>query len=558
MNAPLRANILVVDDDDAGRYVKVHTLSREGYRVSEAALAQTAIELVETETPDLVLLDVRLPDGNGVEVCRRVKAAFPQVTVLQTSSALISAQDRAEALEAGADSYLVEPIEPDELVAVIRALLRMRHAEQTLRQMNENLEARVVERTGELAESQRMLLSEQAGRREAESVLWHAQKLEAVGRLTGGIAHDFNNLLTVISGNLELLQGSITSERSRSRNGQLQLISSALRAVEHGAHMTQQLLAFARRGVLQAKTVDLNVVIAGMVDFLRRTLGDAITLKFVEAPGLWLCHIDPVQFEAAILNLAINARDAMPDGGTLRIELANVDVRNGNRDDIDISRGRYACVRVVDNGIGMTDDLVERAFEPFFTTKNVGEGSGLGLSQVYGFVNQSGGDVKITSAPGVGTTIALYLPLSDTLGTEETEYAADLNYNPHGTETILVVEDEALVRDVVVEIIEDLGYKVLATSNGVEALALLRSGEPIDLLFSDVLMRGGMSGVTLAEQARQIRGGLKVLLTSGYPSRDGARVGPAEFPMIRKPYQRDKLALMLRTILDLRGTASIT
>jgi signal transduction histidine kinase len=551
VNALLSAHILVVDDDEAARYVKVHTLSRQGYRVSEAALAQTAIELVEAETPDLILLDVRLPDGNGVEVCHRVKAAFPQVTVLQTSSALISAQDRAEALEAGADSYLVEPIEPDELIAVTRALLRMRHAEQSLRQMNENLEARVVERTGELAESQKLLLSEQAGRREAETVLWHAQKLEAVGRLTGGIAHDFNNLLTVISGNLELLQGAITGERERSPKAQLQLIASALRAAEHGAQMTQQLLAFARRGVLQSKNVDLNLVIAGMVDFLRRTLGDAITLEFAENPALWLCHIDPVQFEAAILNLAINARDAMPDGGTLKIQLTNVDTRKAHGD-ADISPGRYACVCIIDSGIGMTGDVLERAFEPFFTTKNVGEGSGLGLSQVYGFVNQSGGDVKIASAPGAGTTVALYLPRCATGEADERDNASAGNSDLRGTETILVVEDEPLVREVAVEIIEDLGYRVLAASNGAEALAVLNGSERVDLLFSDVLMPGGVSGTMLAAKARQIRGGLKVLLTSGYPARDGARVGPAEFPMIQKPYQRDKLALMLRTVLDLR------
>jgi signal transduction histidine kinase len=551
MNAPLTGHILVVDDDDGARYVKVHTLSRQGYRVSEAALAQTALELIETEMPDLVLLDVRLPDGNGVEVCRRVKAAFPQVTVLQTSSALISAQDRAEALEAGADSYLIEPIEPDELIAVIRALLRMRHAEQLLRKMNESLEARVVERTGELAESQRMLLSERAGRREAENVLWHAQKLEAVGRLTGGIAHDFNNLLTVISGNLELLQSTVTGERERSRNGQLQLISSALRATEHGAQMTQQLLAFARRGVLQSKTVDLNAVLSGMADFLRRTIGDTISLEFAEKPGLWPCYVDPVQFEAAVLNLAINARDAMPNGGTLKIELDNVDMRKGQRE-IDISPGRYACVRIIDTGIGMTDEVIERAFEPFFTTKNVGEGSGLGLSQVYGFVNQSGGDVKITSAPGAGTEISLYLPRCDEAQPDEGENVVDADLDLRGAETVLVVEDEALVRDVAVEMIQDLGYKVLTAANGTEALALLHGGERIDLLFSDVLMPGGISGIALASKARQIRRGLKVLLTSGYPARDGARAGTAEFPMIQKPYQHDKLALMLRSALDLR------
>lgn len=556
MTPPVDASILVVDDDDGGRYVKAHTLAREGYRVIEAALAQTAMEAVARETPDLVLLDVRLPDGNGVEICRRVKAAFPQITVLQTSSAQISAQDRAQALEAGADSYLVEPIEPDELVAVVRALLRMRQAEQSLRHLNENLEARVVERTGELAESQRLLRSEQAGRREAESVLWHAQKLEAVGRLTGGIAHDFNNLLTVILGNLELLQGALTGERERSRSGQLQLISSALRAADHGAQMTQQLLAFARRGVLQSKTVDLNVVIGGMVDFLARTLGDSITFEFSQRRGLWLCEIDPVQFEAAILNLAINARDAMPEGGNLRIELSNVDTQKDGRDS-NISPSCYTCIAVIDSGAGMSQEVIERAFEPFFTTKNVGEGSGLGLSQVYGFVNQSGGDVRITSTPGRGTTVALYLPRSETSTADETADVPADRLESQGAETILIVEDDDLVRDVAVEIIADLGYKVLAASNGVEALTLLRSPEQIDLLFSDVLMPGGISGVALATEARQIRGGLKVLLTSGYPARDGARpLGPSQFPMIQKPYQRDKLALVLRTVLDLRQTTT--
>ena len=191
MIATPEASILVVDDDDGGRYVKAHTLTRQGYTVCEAAFGEAALEQIAASVPDMVLLDVRLPDGDVVEFCRRIKTEHPEITVLQTSSALISAQDRALALEAGADSYLIEPIEPDELVAVVRALLRMRHAEQALRQMNDDLEIKVIERTGELAEAHRMLMSEQAGRREAESILWHTQKLEAIGKLTGGIAHDF-------------------------------------------------------------------------------------------------------------------------------------------------------------------------------------------------------------------------------------------------------------------------------------------------------------------------------------------------------------------------------
>jgi signal transduction histidine kinase len=549
MTGAADASILVVDDDDGGRYVKVHTLTRQGYTVSEAALGRAAIEQITMMPPDLVLMDVRLPDGNGVEFCRQIKAAFPNVAVLQTSSALISAEDRALALEAGADSYLVEPIEPDELVAVVRALLRLRQAEQALRQMNDALETRVVERTGELAEAHRLLLSEQAGRREAESILWHAQKLEAVGQLTGGIAHDFNNLLTIVTGNLELLQTVLAGEKQISLDRPQRLIGAALRAVEHGAQMTQQLLAFARQGVLHEQSVDLNAVIGGMTGFLRRTLGDAIILEFDPADGLWPSLIDPVQLEAAILNLAINARDAMPEGGRLGIELSNI-VITGDEADIDIAAGPYVRVEVADTGTGMEEDAVKRAFEPFFTTKDVGKGSGLGLSQVYGFVIQSGGGVSIASTPGMGTVVTLYLPRSKAAAAEP-DASTTFNTNPLGQETILVVEDDEQVRATAVEMVEDLGYRVIAATNGPEALARLNADEPIDLLFSDIQMPG-ISGVALAAQARELQRGIGVLLTSGYPAENRDNLALRAFAMIHKPYGLDKLAQMLRVALDLR------
>jgi signal transduction histidine kinase len=556
MMTPASVKILVVDDDDGGRYVKAHTLARQGYVVTEAGFAQMALESIAEALPDLMLLDVRLPDGDGVELCRHIKTAFPQITVLQTSSALISAQDRALSLEAGADSYLIEPIEPDELVAVVRAVLRMREAEQALRQLNEVLEAQVVQRAGELAESHRQLASEAASRRQAEDILWHTQKLEAVGRLTGGVAHDFNNLLTIITGNLELLQGAVSGGGSLSPERQLRLIGAALKAAEHGAQMTQQLLAFARRGILSSTTVDLNTMIAGMGDFLRRTLGDAITLQFSRAPELWPCNIDPVQFEAALINLAINARDAMADGGTLRIELGNAAVDSTMSAEIGVTPGHYVRVRVIDTGAGMEPDVAERAFEPFFTTKEIGEGSGLGLSQVYGYVSQSGGEVKLTSTPGVGTAVVLYLPRSKTAVEKSNETGDGVTPSPPGRETILIVEDDEQVRDVAVAMIEDLGYKVLLATNGVDALKLLRGNMLIDLLFSDILMPGGISGRHLATQARGIRPQLKVLLTSGYPARDADADG-SSFPIILKPYRRDKLAAMLRSALDLRQSASM-
>ncbi|MGC1299078.1 MAG: ATP-binding protein, partial [Alloacidobacterium sp.] len=407
---------------------------------------------------------VKLPDIDGIEVCQHIKAAFPQVAVLQTSSALISAHDRAAALNGGADSYLIEPIEPDELVAVVKALLRMHKAEQELRRLNETLEAQIAERAGALGEANRLIEVERVNRRRAEEVLWHTQKLEAVGQLTGGVAHDFNNLLTIITGNLDMLQDVIAGTRKLPQERQLRLIDAAQNAVEHGTQLTQQLLAFARRSVLDAETVNLNAVISGSEDFLRRALNETISLAVAYSPDLWPCFIDPVQFEAAILNLVVNARDAMPRGGELRIETGNVEISDpegtGGYAGLELKPGSYVYVRVSDNGAGMTADVVQRAFEPFFTTKEVGQGTGLGLSQVYGFVTQSGGDVTIKSAPDAGTTFILFLPRSMAKIQDH-----DLGVEPNagrcsGNETILVVEDNAELLEIAVTMIgEPMGSK---------------------------------------------------------------------------------------------------
>jgi signal transduction histidine kinase len=541
---------LVVDDDDAGRYVKAHILAGRGYTVTEARLGRTAIEQVAADPPDIVLLDVRLPDIGGIEVCRHIKAAFPQVVVLQTSSALSSAQERAAALDGGADSYLIEPIEPDELVAVVKALLRMRQAEQELRQLNETLEARVAERARALTEANRRFEAEQANRIQAEDVLWHTQKLEAVGQLTGGVAHDFNNLLTVITGNLDLLEEVIAGNRRLTAERQLKLLRAAQNAAEHGAQLIRQLLAFSRRSVLHSETVDLNAVIAGFEDFLRRALGEAITLELAFAPDLWLCDIDPAQFEAAMLNLVVNARDAMPAGGHLRIASGNLDAEPTGGAERALTPDAYVWVSVSDDGVGMEPDVVQRAFEPFFTTKEVGQGSGLGLSQVYGFVTQSNGHVAVESVPGAGTSLTLYLPRAD--GTAQPRAAPAKTSAPSGigTETILVVEDDAGVLDLAVTMIRDLGYKVLVAADGIEALALLGGGTPVDLLFTDIVMPRGFSGAALAAESRRIRSELKILMTSGYPAMRSATWASGAFPIIQKPYSRDALARALRETLD--------
>jgi signal transduction histidine kinase len=547
----VRTRILVVDDDDAGRYLKAHILRKSGYAVFEAASGQAALQQCRDTAPDLVLLDVILPDVSGIEICRQIKASYTGVPVLQTSAAITSAHDRALSLAGGADAFLIEPIEPEELVATAKALLRMRTAEQALRRMNENLEAVVAERTQELTDAYLRLEVESAERRKAEEVLWHTQKLDAVGQLTGGIAHDFNNLLAVIVASLEMIHTALGSQQEVPRTKILRLLKTAEAATDRGAKLTRQLLAFARRSTLRPEVVTLDEAIVACEPFLRRALGEAITFRMTFEPGLWPCRIDPVQFEAALLNLIVNARDAMPDGGDLEIATGNLpaDAAASHRA-AGLSPGDHVCLRITDTGAGMDPDVATRAFEPFFTTKEVGKGTGLGLSQVYGFVKQSEGHVTIDTRPGHGTSFLLYLPRCEDTAIAPETYAALPETAPTGKETVLVVEDNADVRQLATATISSLGYRVLEAPNGPAALDILQQEATIDLLFSDVVLPSGMNGFELVSRARAMRSGLRALMTSGYANIHRSGSDRPDVPLLLKPYRRDELAQRIRLALD--------
>lgn len=384
-------------------------------------------------------------------------------------------------------------------------------------------------------------------RRSLEQKLREAQKLEAVGKLTGGVAHDFNNLLTIILGNAEEL-----SQNLRGNNQLRQIAEMTASAAERGAELTSRLLAFARRQPLEPMVSDLNQLIRGMEALFRRTLSEDIDIEFVRCAGLWSTEVDRGQLEVALLNLMVNARDAMPLGGKLTIETANVrldeDYASSHRE---VASGQYVMVSVTDNGGGMDSATISRAFEPFFTTKEAGRGSGLGLSMVFGFVKQSRGHIKIYSEVGEGTSVKLYFPRSHNVAislSPTRETASILG----GSEKVLLVEDDDLVREHLAKQLESLGYGVIQAASGPEAVGILRQSEDIDLLLSDVVMPGGMNGRQLAEVVRGFRPSLKVLFTSGYTENaivHHGRLDPG-VELLSKPYRRKELAAKVRKVLD--------
>jgi PAS domain S-box-containing protein len=384
-------------------------------------------------------------------------------------------------------------------------------------------------------------------RRSIEEQLRQSQRLEAIGQLTGGIAHDFNNLLTVLFGNAELMREDLPDDHPLK-----EVAGTMVQAARRGSDLTQRLLAFARRQALDPKPIDVNRLIAHMDGLLRRSLGDHVEIELSRGGGLWLAMVDDIQLESALLNLCLNARDAMPDGGRLTIETANVRLDYDYAEQHgDIEPGQYVMVAVSDTGKGIDPDHLDKVFEPFFTTKEKGKGTGLGLSMIYGFIKQSSGHVKIYSEPGEGTTVRMYLPRAHK-GGETLEMPSTADSGHKGDETILLVEDDELVRNFAEQQIKRLGYRVLVASNGPQAMELLHAHPEIGLLFTDVVMPGGMSGRDLADQALGLRPDLKVLYTSGYTENaivHHGRLDP-DVQLLQKPYRRSDLARRLRSILD--------
>jgi PAS domain S-box-containing protein len=437
------------------------------------------------------------------------------------------------------------------VVGVNVDVTEQKRANVQLRAFTEALEEAVKERTRELE-------AENEARKRAEESLRQAQKMEVVGQLTGGVAHDFNNLLTIVLGGLDVIGRQIPAlGDSPVATRVLRAKDMAMQGVNRAITLTNRLLAFSRQQPLSPKSVDANKLVAGICELLRRTLGEAVSLKAVATAGLWRTHADPNQLENAILNLALNARDAMPDGGKMTIETGNCYLDEGYVDSLaePVKAGQYVMIAVADTGVGMDTATVEKAFEPFFTTKEVGKGTGLGLSQVYGFVRQSNGHVKVYSEIGEGTTVKIYLPRfsGDEEQVEEVRQPRSAQ-GAIGMESVLVVEDDDALRAYTIEILKELGYRVLEAPSGAGALAMLDRESDIDLLFTDIVMPGGLNGRQLADEALRRRPGLKVLFTTGYTRNaivHHGRLDPG-VQLISKPFSFAELGAKIRTLLEVK------
>jgi len=451
-------------------------------------------------------------------------------------------------------SFLERPFHPMTLQSVARAAIKgrrrqlqtrllledLRQGEIRLQQTNDQLERRVHERTAQLQHAHDALLAQTAERERTQEQLRHVQKMESIGQLTGGVAHDFNNLLTAVLGNLELLRKRLPDDPGIDR-----LIDGAMQGAQRGAALTQRLLAFARRQALEPKPIDLGTLVQGMTDLLRRSIGPSISMEVDIPPGLPAALADANQLELALLNLAVNARDAMPDGGMLTVAIALIETDDAT----DLSGGRYLGLIVSDTGRGMDGETLRRATEPFFSTKEVGKGTGLGLSMIHGLALQLGGTLRLFSQTGRGTRAELWLPVADGAAEMEDTAMPQEIAETQGVKrraTLLFVDDDFLIGLSTASLLEDLGHNVIRASSGAAAMEVLRSDKPIDLLITDYAMPG-MTGLQLAEQARALRPDMPILLATGYA--DVPAASKLELPRLSKPYQQRQLAEQVSTLL---------
>ena len=534
---PVALTILNADDNEVARYTKNRTLRHAGFEVVDACNGAEALEYMETLQPPLVLLDVKLGDLSGIDVCKTIKQRWPTTIVLQTSATFVTPADRTRGLEGGADTYLIEPIDPDELVATVRALVRLQAAEETTRLLNATLERKIDERTRDLHKANIKLVEQIAQRERAEASLLQSQKMEAVGQLTGAMVHDFNNILASMTGYIHLVRRLTGDPELRG------LLDSALAAADRGKRLTARLLAFSRSEEMPTIAVDVRNLVLGMTEWLKQTAGSSITLDVRAADERCIAETDSNQLELAILNLVLNARDAMPAGGNVAVE---VDSRNLALEDDDLKPGNYVVLTVRDSGTGMSAEIAARAFDPFFTTKPRGRGTGLGLAQVYNLGRRSGGTARIRTVEGEGTRVELWLAAGrpEQLKTLEDENA--LATAGIG-ERILVVDDEHDIRRTLARLLSDSGYAVETAANGAEALAVFKRGMP-DLLILDYAMPG-MSGLDVARAVRRDHPIVPILFMSGFAD---TKALESEMPMLgllRKPFGNDELHAAIRRAL---------
>jgi CheY-like chemotaxis protein len=531
--------VLVVDDQEIAASLACDMLTAEpDIHVSCLYDAREAVSKAIEYQPSVILIDLCMPTMDGFSVIRALRA-LPQTGSIPII--LVSSQDAPEqkvrGFTAGANDYLVKWPSRAELVA------RVRYHAQAYRARAERDEA-----YASLQTSQEQLLQRTRELELSQAALHQAQKLEAIGQLTGGVAHDFNNVLQIIGGNLQLLgQNATIADADRAR------VNVAMAAVERGANLASQLLAFARQQPLEPVVVPLDGILRNMHQMVRHTLGDGIEVHTGIADGLWNSLIDTSQFENVILNLVLNARDAMSGRGQLTLAAENVELDQRYASAHPEARpGQYIRVTVSDTGCGIPPELIGRVFEPFFTTKRPGEGTGLGLSMAYGFAQQSGGHIALESTLGAGTAVSVYLPRS--MAPAEPQETVCPTGAAGGSERILAVEDDAALRATVVEMLQGLGYQVVQAADAAEALALIRNGERFDLLFTDVMMPGPLRSTELVDCARALLPGIGVLYTSGYAENaivHGGRVD-AGVSLLSKPYRREQLATKVRHILDRR------
>jgi signal transduction histidine kinase len=511
------ARILVVEDE---RIVALHLqvmLQGLGYDVvANVANGEQALQTIEETVPDLVLMDVHIEgEIDGIETAARIPASYHIPVVYLTAYSEEATLERARATRPY--GYLLKPFSERELHATIQMVLERSSAEKALRASEERLR--------------------------------QSQKMEVVGQLAGGVAHDFNNLLAIIYGNLDILEDALAD-----RPDLRQIVQNTMNAAARGASLTHQLLAYSRLQPLDPHVLDAGKLIIDMTKLLHRTLGETIEIQTQVADDLWKTLIDPNQLENALLNLSVNARDAMPNGGKLMIEAQNAILDAAYAEEhLEVMPGRYVMLAVTDTGIGMSKEVVQRALEPFFTTKPTGQGTGLGLSMVYGFVKQSRGHIKIYSEEGQGTSVKLYLPATAT-DQEDGRVTIDRSELPAARpgEVVLVVEDDAMVLRLAVELLTRLGYQALEARDGPEAIAILDRVGRLDLLFTDVVLPKGMNGTALAREAQRRRPQLKVLYMSGYTANAIIHHGMLDkgVHLLTKPFRKVELARKVRQVLD--------